>query len=422
MENRCQYDAHLSVMMGVDEFRLLECSLEKLHYCDCYTFRQVPSFTKHKRPELVVLERHFPAAKAARTPPLFICDPDDYGFAKAFLDPTEISLDDHYCYKLSDARVMGYKTYVTRNGGVLEDERLEFPGKQARYFSQRADKSDPLLCKDTDIVRLESGGYGSTAITSPSERISEPTVSLCSDEPSNFGSWIFRVLPKLITARRLGLGDYKVFCYCPQPWQRELLNLVGIKEEKVICQNTKTVYHFDELYVPSLRNSQAYIHESSRAFFRQIAKQYGAGEPSLKRIYLSRRNHAQKRRQQNVRMFINEAELEERLEKVGFHIICPEELSIKEQVAVFHGADLIVTPSGSAMFNTVFAKPGTTILDIEAFPYWLWAHTNLFASLQHRYALFIGSADESDPSPVHKQWSLRVDEFMQCVGRLGPSS
>jgi capsular polysaccharide biosynthesis protein len=112
---------------------------------------------------------------------------------------------------------------------------------------------------------------------------------------------------------------------------------------------------------------------------------------------------------------LNEDKLAERLADLAFEIIEPERLTTEEQIATFASADMVVGPSGSAMFNVVFCRPGTKLVDIESEPNWIYAHTGLFASCQLRYGLFVGRADPSDSRPVHRRWTVDIEPLMDCL-------
>ena len=55
------------------------------------------------------------------------------------------------------------------------------------------------------------------------------------------------------------------------------------------------------------------------------------------------------------------------LDRYGFEMIVPEELSVSEQILCFHNADIVLSPHGANSTNSLYMRPGTAF--IEAFPY-----------------------------------------------------
>jgi hypothetical protein len=82
------------------------------------------------------------------------------------------------------------------------------------------------------------------------------------------------------------------------------------------------------------------------------------------------------RRGSSYRRLLNEAELQQFLVARGFTAVDPGELSVGEQVQLFADADLIVGPSGAAMTNMLWCRPGTRVVVLHSdhpfkkYPYW----------------------------------------------------
>lgn len=75
------------------------------------------------------------------------------------------------------------------------------------------------------------------------------------------------------------------------------------------------------------------------------------------RLYVSRRNDSTRR-------IRNETEVESTLSRLGFSIICPEDLPFAETVETFAEAELVVGVTGDGLANIVFCDPGTTVVEI----------------------------------------------------------
>ena len=233
-------------------------------------------------------------------------------------------------------------------------------------------------------------------------RIEGETVMLCSHEPSNYGSFLFRVLPKLQTLEQANLADLPMLVWAwPQPF-RELLALFGVPEPRIIQHDLGTITRLDRAIIPSLRNPNAFLAQESHATAQRLAKRC-AGPLNGRRLSSSGR------------MMLNEEALAAALGALNFEVVEPERLGLSEQIAAFRSADMIVGPSGSALFNTMFCRPGTKVIDIESEPDWIYAHTGLFASCQTRYGLFVGQCDPEDQRPVHRRWMVNIEALMDRV-------
>ena len=246
-------------------------------------------------------------------------------------------------------------------------------------------------------------------------RQSGTAVVLCSHEPTNYGSFLFRVLPKLHAVRRHGLGGLPMVAWAHNPAFLELLRLAGVPAAQIVQHDTQTPTTFDRVIAPSLRNPHGFLDPDSHALFQGMARD-NPGAGGGRRLYVSRLGQA--RRGSSSRHMVNEAEVDAAMSRLGFEVIEPEALAPAEQIAAFASADMVVGPSGSALFNVVFCRPGTKVLDIESEPDWIYAHAGLLASCQARYGLFVGKVDADDPAPVHRRFSLDVSALVSRTMRF----
>ena len=113
---------------------------------------------------------------------------------------------------------------------------------------------------------------------------------------------------------------------------------------------------------------------------------------------------------------LNEYEFATRLAAVGFDILRPHEMTVKDQIEAFSSADPVVGPAGSAMFNAVFCHPGTVLVDIESQPNWMFAHQCLFCSCGLRFGLFEAKADSSDLNTPHQPFRVNIDALLSPLG------
>ena len=82
------------------------------------------------------------------------------------------------------------------------------------------------------------------------------------------------------------------------------------------------------------------------------------------------------KRNSGYRRLLNEPEIESLLTGKDCDIVDPGELSIEEQIRIFSHAETIVGPSGAAMANMLWCRPGTRVIILHSdhpfkkYPYW----------------------------------------------------
>jgi len=79
-----------------------------------------------------------------------------------------------------------------------------------------------------------------------------------------------------------------------------------------------------------------------------------------RRVWLSRRNQMN----YSDRRLANEDAVLTLVERFGFTVLEPSNLSFREQVAIFAEASIIAGPHGSGFANLMFARPGTAVVDL----------------------------------------------------------
>lgn len=308
----------------------------------------------------------------------------------------------------NDALLVGYRTIVSERGFQNDD----IPVHSSVAVEQFLDK----IASPNDFLNEQSGlrRFQSTFVLDRKGRherhIQGTTVVLSSNEPSNYGSLLFRIIPKFITLQHVGLSNLPVIVWAHSARYRKFFDLLGVEPNNLIQHESEMITRLDRAIVPSLRNPDAYLDQESYAFMQALADRFDE-PPHGRRIYISRLRHGKV--SSATRIMLNETELIAKLPQLNFEIIEPEQLSLEEQIATFASADLVVGPSGSAMFNTVFCRPGTKIVDIESEPNWIYAHCGLFASCNLRYGLVVGQSDPADMAPVHRRWKVDIDYLMQ---------
>jgi capsular polysaccharide biosynthesis protein len=349
-----------------------------------------------------------------RPGPHFVDNPDNVpGFD---LGEVSITYPPPFLSSASDATIVGYRSVVTSNGLLFNDDSVE--GRDLDSFLDRiGTNSDSLLNEDTSIRHADGKGK---YYLSPSPldvvELNGTTISLCSQEPSNYGSFIFRLLPKIYSLKRWGLTEFPVLMYPASENAIQCLELAGVDRANIIHHDPRLRYKCDHVLVPSMRNNQAYLDDQTVDLIGGLRERFGSMQVPGKRIYVSR--HKYNAANASPREMCNEHEVIERLLSKGFEIISPEKLTMRQQIEAFSSAEMVVGPAGSGMFNSVFCWPGTKVIDIESERWWLHAHMSIFGSSHLHFGIFVGAVDPSDTSPAHKRWAVNIGALSDCIDRF----
>lgn len=175
-------------------------------------------------------------------------------------------------------------------------------------------------------------------------------------------------------------------------YQRELLGLAGI-EGRFVQPRPGVTVAADTLLVPSTPNQDLDAPSATVQWLRRRLPPSGAtGTP--RRLYLSRGQ------QPNTRRYVQEAQLWPTLERLGFVMLDPGSLSVQEQIDVFHGAEVILSPHGAALTNVTFSRPGVKVLEMFASTYvhlGLWTICEAVGGVEYRYLVGNGPTREGRP-------------------------
>lgn len=224
--------------------------------------------------------------------------------------------------------------------------------------------------------------------------------------------WMFDILPrlKLIERSQIKLSeiDYFVVNSLSKPYQQETLALLDIPPSKIIESDRCSYIQGEELIVPSFPGYIDWVPPGTMQFLRQtFLPQVSAAKNNLnKKIYISRAKA-------KTRQIINDLEVSQLLTSLGFQIVFLEEMSVLEQVAIFHNAEVIVAPHGSGLTNLVFCVPHTKVVELFSPNYLRTDYWMISQHLQLQHYYLVG--DNFDCLPLRSlmyQNSLTEDVYV----------
>ena len=250
------------------------------------------------------------------------------------------------------------------------------------------------------------------------ERIAGRTLHASSDEPHNWGMFLLYVLPAVAHFAENRHAYDKLLVYAGRPNMKEMLWLLGIKPGDVIFHDCSRAYHFESIDVFRQPRRDFFVAKEARAIYAGLRERVAGSVtvPSARRIYVGRRRWTAE--MGGYRVLLNECELEDRLAAMGYDPVNPECLGPEAQIELFGSARQIVVLGGAALFNAVFCRPGTKIVDIESTCDHLENHSTVLSSMGADYGIILGRVDQGDPSSHNKRWTIDVERAATAIAEF----
>jgi hypothetical protein len=176
---------------------------------------------------------------------------------------------------------------------------------------------------------------------------------------SNYGHWLYDVLPRAFILRQAGLVPPDA-CYLVPPLDAEFkhtsLARLGISPERCIEVGGPVAISGDTIAASGGHRRgghvEPWIPEFLRDAFLREAPQTGL------RLYVNRRDT-------KIRRVLNEDALESALANRGFRSVSAADFDFQEKMDLYSSAEIIVAPHGSGLANIAFCSPGTHIVEID---------------------------------------------------------
>ncbi len=308
------------------------------------------------------------------------------------------------------ACVIGAQTVIDESGNLYAPDLVSTPEQIAALFDVAG--TGYLGCAVTKTDQGYSVTYGGR---DRPRHFSSTALFFHNLESSNFGSFVFRQLPQMVRAAKQKL---EFDCYIVgdrTAWCLEMIRLLGLPEKPVFTVREVCGETFNRVIFSGDLSAEGFIDPDTVAYCRDLADALPGGTAEGgKKVYVSRALSGVGRRQ--YRHMINEIEVEDILRRRGYEIVYPESLSLTQQMRSLRGARVVIGPSGSGMFNTIFAPPGCRIVDIETYHHTVRQHAKLYASLGHPYVFLFADMDPLDTSdPVCRRSILRIEDLEAAI-------
>jgi len=208
----------------------------------------------------------------------------------------------------------------------------------------------------------------------------------------NYGHWFWEDLPRLFNALS-HLPKSTRFLVSPfvKPFQKDSLFALGIEPDRLVTQPSNVNTECERLWFATplgdldwVVTAPDVIRQMAKVLVEALKRPVSRG-PEL--IYISRRALSLK----NQSRITNEDDFLQELVRLGFEIVTPERLTLKEQVRTFQNAKVILGAFGAGLTNMLFCQPPSMILELQD-PFfapreWYW---KLASTLGHEWRCYVG--------------------------------
>lgn len=191
--------------------------------------------------------------------------------------------------------------------------------------------------------------------------IQGPCVLLGGDGSSNYYHFLHEHLSRLEVLHALGVdtaGLRYVIGGGLLAFHHEFLALSGIGADQIVTLPAQGALAFEQLLAPlPLGRGGAFTSALIARWARErVVPAAGAGAaPASRKLFLSRARTGRRR-------IVNEEQVYEVFASYGYELVYPEELGVREQVALFAQATHIAGSGGAALTNMLFMPPGGHVL------------------------------------------------------------
>ncbi|WP_017651395.1 glycosyltransferase family 61 protein [Fortiea contorta] len=233
----------------------------------------------------------------------------------------------------------------------------------------------------------------------------------------NYFHWLFDCLPRLHLLRLAGLYDEIDLFFVPSlqySFQRETLKYLDIDLERTIESTsyprikTKKLIVTDHPVEAGTEPIPGWICNFLRQSFLKKAIN---SQLNSRQIYINRKDAI------NNRIILNEDELIQALEKLGFISISATNYSLCEQIGIFATAEAIVAAHGAGLGNLVFCQPGTKVVEIFNYEF----QPKMYENLSHKIGLVykkIVTGGVSHKDPLRSDIIVNVEEVINALSSV----
>jgi capsular polysaccharide biosynthesis protein len=193
----------------------------------------------------------------------------------------------------------------------------------------------------------------------PCVHVEEPCVLIGGDD--NYSHWLTRNLMKLCAVEKnAAISDLPLLVHEDlKSFQREYIELLGINPDRLIKVPRHAIVACKNVAVPTVFRNQPWMLEGIVWFRHRLREHLQSSKKFGKRLFISREDSG-------IRKLLNERALFHELEKMDFQCLQLGQMTVREQLAAFAGAEIVVGPHGAGLTNMIYAPKTAKLVEITS--------------------------------------------------------
>ncbi|MEI8329807.1 MAG: glycosyltransferase family 61 protein [Chlamydiia bacterium] len=203
--------------------------------------------------------------------------------------------------------------------------------------------------------------------------------------------WFTDVVTRLSLLREFP-DETRILVRSPlRSYQRDSLRMLGLLDRVVETSSRHLL--LEEYYFSSPVGMTGCTNPYAVRWLREQFLHHRGAAQTPKRFFIKRRG--------KTRGIINQEEIAEYFLSKGWAAIYPEDLSLADQIAYFHNAEVIVGEHGAAFTNLLWCRPGCRVLELCAdnFLNGCYEGISLCSGIDHNFKVFNGNLDNTFSVP-----------------------
>lgn len=236
----------------------------------------------------------------------------------------------------------------------------------------------------------------------------------------NYFHWFVDALSRLFLIERfhsLDTIDHVLVPPLKYDFQWDSLAALGFERSQIIELQPLQCLQFDCLLASSAPRGKGSSISPGWAIdkFNKILRKKAASTLSVagKKVYISRRDAPN-------RMFLNEDQVRDFLEKRGFDVVELTPLNLFQKIAVFRDADLIVSQTGAGLTNLMFCHSNVKVLELvdKKFVYPPYASLAVYGGGKHYAHFFSNDSVLGLTDAMVAKSSLNIDDLDNSLAKI----